>query len=272
MAEMMPLTLPTKVLITVKTYPQPSQKYRETVCTAGITEAGEWVRLYPVPFRYLSRVSHYRKYQWVAVQLGERGASGDPRPESHRPNLESIQLCGEPLTTARKWAERRAVIDPMPHYTLNQLRDLYQRNRTSLGIVRPTRIIDVEYEPETEKWKPRIQRLFDQMPLFGEGQKSLRKLPYRFRYVFECSDSAKPHKAQIVDWELGALFNKEAVRLKSDKEAAESVRHKFLNGLCREDLDTRFFMGTRLPYNTWMVLGVFYPERQLPTWKMQRLF
>ena len=36
-----------KVLITVLTYPHPSEKYEELVCTAGINESGEWVRLYP---------------------------------------------------------------------------------------------------------------------------------------------------------------------------------------------------------------------------------
>ena len=32
----------TKVLITVKTYPTVSTKYDELVCTAGITESGEY--------------------------------------------------------------------------------------------------------------------------------------------------------------------------------------------------------------------------------------
>ena len=43
-------TTRTKVLITVMTYPLPSQSYQEVVCTAGITEIGEWVRLYPVDY------------------------------------------------------------------------------------------------------------------------------------------------------------------------------------------------------------------------------
>ena len=39
-----------KVLITVKTYPIPSKKYDELVCTAGVTESGDFVRLYPINF------------------------------------------------------------------------------------------------------------------------------------------------------------------------------------------------------------------------------
>ena len=40
-----------RVLITVKTYSIPSTKYDELVCTAGVTEDGELIRLYPINFR-----------------------------------------------------------------------------------------------------------------------------------------------------------------------------------------------------------------------------
>ena len=43
----------TKVLITVTTYPLPSRSYDELVCTAGITEEGNWIRIYPVPLQFL---------------------------------------------------------------------------------------------------------------------------------------------------------------------------------------------------------------------------
>jgi hypothetical protein len=36
-----------RVFITVKTYPPLSEKYDELVCTAGISEDGSWIRLYP---------------------------------------------------------------------------------------------------------------------------------------------------------------------------------------------------------------------------------
>jgi len=42
-----------KVYIVVKTYPTISKKYSEIVCTAGILENGDWIRLYPIPFRKL---------------------------------------------------------------------------------------------------------------------------------------------------------------------------------------------------------------------------
>ncbi|MEX0642327.1 MAG: hypothetical protein WD468_06480 [Pirellulales bacterium] len=63
------------------------------------------------------------------------------------------------------------------------------------------------------------------------------------------------------DWELGTLFLREAERLGSEEKEAESVRNKFLGELCREDKDTRFFMGARFPCNVWLVAGILICER-----------
>jgi hypothetical protein len=38
-----------KVLITVTTYPLPSRSYDELVCTAGILENGDWIRIKNIP-------------------------------------------------------------------------------------------------------------------------------------------------------------------------------------------------------------------------------
>ena len=217
----------TKVLIVVMTYPHPSRGYQELVCTAGVTESGEWVRLYPVDYRYRPSHQRFRKYQWISVQLAPRGQGNDNRKESREPDLDSITLLGEPLPTKNGWAERREIIDSMPCYSLNELKALYDTDYTSLGIVRPMRVVDLEIRPAEEAdWKPEWRQLFLQKTLFGEPQKPLRKLPYSFHYIFECEDSEKPHTAMCEDWELGVLFLKESQRLGSDEAAAQSVRRE----------------------------------------------
>jgi hypothetical protein len=248
-----------KILITVMTYPHPSVSHQELVCTAGVTESHEWVRLYPIDYRYRPKHQRFRKYQWIELRLDSNRRSNDKRKESRRPSLDSIRVLGEPLSTANSWAERREIIDRLPHHTLGQLEQLYERERISLGVVRPKLVLDMEIEPADKVWKPEWQALFDQLRLFGPPQKPLRKIPYSFRYVFECEDSTKPHRAMCEDWELGTLFLRESDRLGTDEAAARSVRDKFLGELCRSDKDTRFFMGTRFPYNKWLVLGVFWP-------------
>ncbi|MBC8371992.1 MAG: hypothetical protein H8E53_00230 [Planctomycetes bacterium] len=63
------------------------------------------------------------------------------------------------------------------------------------------------------------------------------------------------------DWELGMLFIKERAK-KGEEAAVQSVRQNFLDEICGDDKDTRFFMGTRHPYNQWLVIGTFWPPKQ----------
>lgn len=255
----------TRVLVTVMTYPHPSSKYRELVCTAGITEVLEWVRLYPIDYRYRLREQQFHKYQWIEVDLLPQGEGSDNRRESRKPDLRSIRVLGPPLGTQNGWQERRAIVDMLPVHTLHELRRRYEESKVSLGVVRPTRVLDLEIEPDMEAWKPAWQGVLQQLHLFGPPPKPLRKIPFKFTYVFECEDSTKPHRAMITDWELGVLWLKELDRLRDEREAAESVRAKFLGELCRDDKDTRFFVGTTFPYNAWLVLGVFWPPRVMQT-------
>jgi hypothetical protein len=242
------------------TYPHPSEHYQELVCVAGVTERGQWVRIYPVDYRYMDQDKRFQKYQWIEVGLFPYGHRTDTRKESRRPNLDTLKKLGEPLSTKDAWKERREIVDALRHCTVNQLKSLYEKERTSLGIVRPKQILDLKVSSTDRVWKPTWRNLFFQKRLFGK-QKPLCKIPYQFQYSFECEDSEKPHQAMIEDWELGVLFLKEKERLRSEEAAAQSIRRKYFDEMCRDDKDTRFFMGTRFPYNTWLVIGVFWPPK-----------
>ena len=79
--------------------------------------------------------------------LGPNGAGNDNRKESRRPDLDSIKLLGKPLNTNNEWQDRRAIIDRLPHFTRNELVSLHEQDKTSLGIVRPSRVLDLEIRP-----------------------------------------------------------------------------------------------------------------------------
>lgn len=51
-----------RIFIVVKTYPTPSQRDVETSCTAGITDDGSFIRLYPIPFRLLEEDKKFKRY------------------------------------------------------------------------------------------------------------------------------------------------------------------------------------------------------------------
>ncbi len=256
-----------RVLVTVKTYPNPSMKHDETVCTAGITGSGEWVRMYPVPYRYLPPEKQYKKWQWMEIALAERGYQNDPRPESREPDVNTIRLLGEPLPTNDRWRQRREIIDAMPHHTLGELEELWDARRLSLGIIRPSEVLDLEVSAGDEKWSAKHEAMLAQPLLFGK-RKGLRRIPYRFRYVFRCPDSPDPHKLTVEDWELGVRYLRERRGRGSERAAVQAVRDVFLGHMCASDRDTRFFVGTHSVYNTWLVIGVFYPPRD----RQPRLF
>lgn len=98
------MALETKqVLITVKAYPNPSKKYVETVCCAGIDlETGRWIRLYPVPYRDLDASKQFKKYTIIKVRC--RKASDDTRVESHKIDSDSIEIV-QWLDTKDNWRQ-----------------------------------------------------------------------------------------------------------------------------------------------------------------------
>ena len=78
-----------RIMITVKTYPELSNKYRETSCVAGIRldeGAPRHVRLFPVPFRLLREEDQFRKYSIIEIDVESHGTR-DSRPESLRPDF-----------------------------------------------------------------------------------------------------------------------------------------------------------------------------------------
>ncbi len=218
-----------RVLITVLTYPHPSDRYEELVCTAGITPRGEWVRLYPIDYRYRPKQQQFRKFQWIEVELEARGAGNDNRKESRRPKLESIRILGEPIPTDDDWRARREIIDPLPHSTLSELKAAYERDHTSIGIVRPSEIRDLTVEPVDREWKGSWKDVQDQLRLFDDQPKKLEKLPYKWSYVFTCQDRTEPYKRMIEDWEIGALFLK-LRESHGEQKASQMVRDAYLNG------------------------------------------
>lgn len=252
-----------KVLITVKTYPIPSSQYDELVCTAGVREDGAFVRLYPINFRDLPFSQQYKKYQWIEVEASKHRGR-DARKESYRPKCDTIRLRGEPIPASHNWAERARFVLAQKSNSMEHLQELQKKDRTSLGIFRPKKISELIVESTTADWPGRFKAALAQARLWDDRKVTKeppRKVPFKFQYKFECSDSrCKGHKMMIEDWEVGALYWRLIDRGATPAEAAGSVREKFLNVLCASDRDTHFYVGTVLQHGTWVVIGVFWPR------------
>jgi len=264
----LPMIETLKVLITVKTYPIPSAKYDELVCTAGVTETGDFIRLYPINFRDLPFTQHYKKYQWIEIDA-ERHTGRDSRKESYRPISGTLKLLGAELKPKNgDWSERSKYVLQKTARSMEDLGECKDRDRTSLGIIRPLRINDLKISKDDNDWNPRFYEELKQQRLWDDRTNTKeppRKVPWKFHYWFECDDSrCKSHKMMIEDWEVGALYWRMIDQGKTPDKAAADVRTKFLNQICSSKNDTHFFVGTVLAHGTWVVIGTYYPKKSEP--------
>lgn len=255
-----------RVLITVKTYPIPSAKYDELVCTAGVSETGDFIRLYPIRFRDLPFSQQYRKYQWIEVDA-EKHTGRDTRKESYRPREDTLRIVGERIGTNDNWAERAKYALAKRAQSMEALYEQQKHDNTSLGVIRPREILDLEISADADDWKPqfkdalRQQRLWDDRTATHEPP---RKVPWKFHYRFRCDDSRCKgnHRMMIEDWEAGALYWNCVDKGDSPDEAAAKVKQKFLGQMCAPAIDTHFFVGTILGHGTWVIIGIFWPRKE----------
>lgn len=250
-----------KVLIVVKTYPLPSKSHQELVCTAGVLEDGSFIRLYPIDYRYQPYWQWYKKYQWIEVEVTKHDK--DPRKESYRPKVESIKILGEKLPTKNCWAERKKYVLAQGTKTMEELWELQEKDKVSLGIVKPKTVQKFCIEPDDEDWKSQWKTVFTQQRLFGPDQKPLEKIPFKFSYTFFCDNSnCNGHTMMIEDWEAGELYRNLRNKGNNQDEIKQKIRQKFFEQMCADDKETHFFVGSTLKYGTWVILGVFWPKKE----------
>jgi hypothetical protein len=197
------------VLVLVKAYPQPSTKYTESVCVAGLrvdTPVPEWVRLYPVQFRLLKRGRQFSKYDLLRV-LVRRPTSGDTRPESFTPILDTIEKIGH-LPSAQGWAKRWPYIEQVKVASMCELQERQRKDGTSLGVFRPYQLTDFEITPTSPEWDTGRRAALGQGNLLCENPKlPLEKIPFDFHYSFMCDDTGcRGHRMSMIDWELGQHY------------------------------------------------------------------
>ncbi|WP_406635443.1 hypothetical protein [Amycolatopsis sp. WGS_07] len=250
-----------QVLVTVKAAPNPSDKYGETVCVAGLSldpARPGWIRLYPINFRELSDRESFKKYDIITVKAVP--ARQDSRRESWRPRMPTLEVTGH----LRPWSSRRSWLDPAisADTTMCRLHRGATMASTSLALLRPRRITDLRITRHpgwTAAQKAKIEAYVSQFSLFGDEDRTPR---FSGTYHYECLEpDCNGHKQGIIDWEF-VTFQLLRLRAMGDAEAAERLRHRFLDEICAPDRDVAFYVGNIAAHpKTFSVLGVYYPPR-----------
>jgi hypothetical protein len=248
-----------KALIVVRTYPTPAKSGVEVSCTAAITDKGEWLRLFPVPWRFLPEDQRFRKYQWVEVKVTK---ASDSRPESYKLKPDGIRMLSEPLPTGKDWEARKKIVLPLKAHCLCCLqRQRDSQGHPTLGIFRPKKIERLIITPEPANWtEPQLATLRQGHLFVKQPKTELEKIPFSFRYEFRCDDDeCTGHKIICTDWEMGQSWRLWKAKYGDGWEA--KFRQRYETDMI-EKYDTHFYMGTIHQHpQTWIIVGLFYPPR-----------
>jgi hypothetical protein len=236
-----------RIIVLVRAIPEESKKYGHKVCVAGINEAGEWRRLYPFKFIYGQNLIDFRKKDIIEVNLKE--PDNDKRKESRK--VESHKKVDS--------LDDKQVLDKIIPL-MSSVEKLKER-KASLGVVKPLL--------ESIEVKINDTNLYDSQQYLSLTEDFLEKrervkMPIELRYIFKCKNEEeckKPHRMILIDWELNEL-TRNILKQHQDKNTIEQkIKDKFSDFMKERDL--YFFLGTHFRWGTWIIIGLFYPHKNL---------
>jgi hypothetical protein len=235
-----------KVLIIGRASPEPSRKYLETVCTGGITEKGEVLRLYPIPLRYLEAGSKYKLWTWAKFMIQKNPS--DKRKESFRIREDSIQILGQ----VEDWSERFAFLEKAIFPDRETLEEMYYKDWTSVGVVE-IEFVDFCAVPRKKDWeknKPYIR----QGHLYAQ-RKPLEQLPFQMQIKFRCkhNPNCKEHVSSLIGWQYMEAFRNFRDKYGSDENAFEVIKDKIKKSFADPRKRSFALLGTHSRYGSWMV-------------------
>ena len=260
-----------RILIWGKTYPELSENHFETVCTGGVTESGDPVRLYPIDFRYLAGDQQFAKYEWITAEIARDWS--DPRLESHRVRSGTIQRHEVVKPNGPGWPARAEHVFRSPAWQFDSVEELWQAQAargTSIGVVKPAEVLDVHVVPRPESdrctFEEKLARLKaqayyqrSQLHLFEElTPRELKELDFvesRIGVRWRCAGpGCKTHTMQVLDWEVV-----EATRKLGAQTACDLVASR----LDLTTYDVRLFLGNlRTRLDVFLIVGIWYPEKE----------
>lgn len=251
-----------KALIVVRTYPVPAHKGVEVSCTAAITESGQWLRIFPVPYRFLAHEERFRKYQWIEVELEK---ASDGRPESYKLVPDSIRILQPPLPTDDEWRARKNIVFPLKGHCMCCIkRERDEHDHPTLGIFKPKQIKRLLIEEDSPTWSEGELNILRQPRLFGNAPTAeLEKVPFKFSYEFLCDhDGCRGHKMICTDWEMGESWRSWSRKYGAGWES--KFRQKYEDEMINK-FETHFYVGTVHQHpKAWIIVGLFYPPKPRP--------
>ena len=248
-------------LIIGRASPEPSKTHVETVCTGGITEAGEVLRLYPIPLRYLEKEKRYKLWTWARFDVQKNPS--DKRKESYRVRDNSIRVLAEIENPAEKFS----MLEKAIFKDREALDAQYHTDWTSIGVIE-IEFLDFYVETRDKDWE-RDKPYIKQFLLYTE-RKPLEQLPFEMRLKFRCKNnpSCKTHDSSLIGWQYMEAFRKFRQKYGSGDGGFLALDQKLRSFFNDPNKRAFVLMGTHFRYGSWMVAEIYFFDRNLP----RRLF
>ena len=258
-----------KILISGKTRPELSRRHRENVCTGGIfADTMEFVRLFPIPLRYLDDERVFKKYQWIEADV--RRAVSDPRPESH--NIRWTRLLSAKQSRRREETEARG---PMGYATGTRapvgqsVRECWNSRGTSIGMIKPDEVLNFPvhaYPPgERVAWQTKYDQILSQQQFDFDGaeRRDVQPIsPPDFRFKVRFKSGGETHVFSVFDWEIDALYYR-LRRLGAAVGCLRKMVERLREVTCPKQKDTYFFLGNISTHpHIFTIVGLWYPARE----------
>jgi hypothetical protein len=234
-----------RAVVLVKALPQPSEKYLETVCVAGLTATGEWRRLYPVRFRQLD--NRFKRWQWVEYNWQTPRADRDRRSESRNVDNESLKSL-----SVIKQSERARFLGPRIRASTAEA----TARKETLALIRPseTRFSwERKSAAEIAAERGAYARAAQQTSLLDGELKALEPCPFKFHFQYKTADG-KFHRGLCHDWETSAAFNLLSKKYGTDGALAH-LNKEYNERYPKAGM--AFAMGTHSQHpDQWLLIGV----------------
>ena len=166
------------------------------------------------------------------------------------------------------WEERIRWLNKCPFFdSIEAIEQARQKSNVSLGVVKVSSIVGLEFQKEEEDWTPEQKAkllqeqqddLFHETEVESSKVKLLEKIPYGFYYKFTGADRNKVERIRITDWEIYQLYRNTVESRQGNWQ--QKMIDKYVTEFSKRDVF--LILGNMHRFqNEWLCIGVVAAPR-----------
>ncbi|WP_430453675.1 hypothetical protein [Rhodopirellula europaea] len=233
-----------------------SKKYTETVCTGGVQPTGEFVRLYPIPFRFLPTEMRYKR--WDIIEVDVYKSSKDPRPESWH------LVPGSPIDVIEHVASERRRWEWM-HPTVFESRQTMEEMELTNGCVQ-IEPLEFFHKTDDKEWSESQKAVIRQGDLFAtedEMRAIGERVPYQFRLRFREVSTGIVDERKVLAWSYYTGYLRLHSSGKSKLDALDVVTERVKASIFNPKRAVYAIFGTHSRFGHWMISGLYHVPKSI---------